>query len=45
MVVIRKVWERTSNNQKMVTIPKHSDIEPGDYVKIKRVKDEENNQS
>lgn len=34
-----KVWLNKGNNQKLITIPKDSDIEPGDYVKIEKVKD------
>lgn len=36
MVVIKKVWKK-SNDQKMVTVPKDSDIEAGDYVRIEKV--------
>jgi len=35
--MIKKVWKNTNNNQKLVTIPKNSDIEAGDYVSIKKV--------
>ena len=38
MRIIRKVWLHKSTNQKYVSIPKESDIEPGDYVEIKKVK-------
>jgi hypothetical protein len=32
----RKVWKNRSNNQKLITIPKDSDIEEGDYVWIEK---------
>jgi len=32
----RKVWRNKSNNQKLITIPKDSDIEDGDYVWIEK---------
>ena len=32
--IIRKVWKNKSNNQKLVTIPKESDIDDGDYVEV-----------
>lgn len=32
--LIRKVWKNKGNNQKLITIPKDSPIEEGDYVKI-----------
>ena len=35
--IIVKVRE-TKNNQKIVTIPKDSNIKKGDYVEIKKVK-------
>ena len=35
--IIQKVWKNKGNNQKLVTIPKDSEIEEGDYVKIKKV--------
>ena len=34
---IRKVWKNNSNGQLLITIPKDSDIDEGDYVKIKKV--------
>lgn len=36
--IIRKVWKNKSNNQKLITIPKNSNIEEGDYVEVKKVK-------
>jgi len=35
----RKVWVNKGNGQKLVTIPKDSDIEDGDYVWISCVKE------
>lgn len=32
--VILKVWVNKSNGQKLVTIPKNSDIEDQDYVEV-----------
>jgi hypothetical protein len=32
----RKVWKNKANGQKLVTIPKDSDIEKGDYVWIEK---------
>jgi len=40
MVLIQKVWKNKFNNQKLVTIPKDSRIEDGDYVKIEKVKND-----
>ena len=37
-MIIAKVWENKFNNQKLVTIPKNSDIDTGNYVEIKKVK-------
>jgi len=36
--IIKKVWRNKSNQQKLVTIPKDSNIEEGDYVEIRKVK-------
>ena len=35
--VILKVRENKSNKQKLVTIPKKSEIKKGDYIEIKKV--------
>jgi len=35
--VIQKVWKNKKNNQKLVTIPKDSEINEGDYVEIRKV--------
>ena len=35
--IIRKVWLHKSTNQKMITIPKDSYIEAGDYVEVIKV--------
>ncbi len=32
--IIQKVWKNKGANQKLVTIPKDSDIEEGDYVQV-----------
>ncbi len=36
-----KVWMNKGNKQKLVTIPKCSDILPGDRVRIERVEESE----
>ena len=36
--VIRKVWLHKATNQKLITIPKDSCIESGDYVEVIKVK-------
>jgi hypothetical protein len=38
---ILKVFQNNSNKQKLVTIPKDSDINNGDYVQVKKVEDAE----
>ena len=44
MVKVRvKVYKNSSNNQKLVTIPKVVDIQPGDYVFIEKVEEEDTN--
>jgi len=35
--IIKQVWKNKFNGQKGVTIPKDSNIEAGDYVKIVKV--------
>lgn len=35
--VIMKVWKNKARDQKLITIPKDSDIQEGDYVEIKKV--------
>jgi len=40
-MIVKKVWENKTNGQKLVTIPKESDIDPGDYVKIDKVENQE----
>ena len=42
MVIIQKVWENKGNEQKLVTIPKESEIKSGDYVEIKKVNESGN---
>jgi len=37
MDIIQKVWRNKGNNQKLVTIPRNSDIKDGDYVIIKKI--------
>ena len=34
--IIQVVWKNKSNGQKLVTVPKDSDITEGEYVEIKR---------
>lgn len=36
--IIQRVWINKSTGQKAVTIPKHSGIDEGDFVKITKVK-------
>lgn len=36
--VIMKVWKNKAKNQKLITIPKDSEINEGDYVEIRKVK-------
>ncbi len=36
--IIMKVWKNKAKNQKLVTIPKDSNIKEGDYVEIKKIK-------
>lgn len=36
--VIRKVWKNKKTNQKIITIPKDSSIQAGDYVEVKKIK-------
>lgn len=40
-MIIKKVFQSKHTGQKFVTIPKKSDIEEGDYVKIIKVEDGE----
>ena len=35
--IIRKVWLKKATNQKMVTVPRDSYIEAGDYVEVIKV--------
>lgn len=37
MNIIAKVWKNKGNGQKLVTIPKDSNIREGDHVKIEKV--------
>ena len=32
-----KVWRSKSNKQNMVTVPRWSDIQEGDYVELRKV--------
>lgn len=38
--LILKVWARSSDGQKNITIPKNSEIKEGDYVRVTKVEDE-----
>ncbi len=40
-MIIKRVWKNKGNDQKLVTIPKDSDIKEGDYIQIKKVEDED----
>lgn len=40
-MIVKKVWENQANGQKLLTIPKESDIESGDYVKIEKVENQD----
>jgi len=35
--LIVKVYKNKKSNQKLITIPKYSEIKEGDYVEIKKV--------
>lgn len=37
MRIKRKVWVNKSNGQKLVTVPKDSDIDKGDFVWIEKI--------
>jgi len=37
-IIIRKVWKANKQNQLIITIPKDKGIVEGDYVKIKKLK-------
>ena len=36
--LILKVWKAKANNQKLITIPKESEIKEGDYIEIIKIK-------
>jgi hypothetical protein len=36
--VVAKVWLAKHNNQKMISVPKACDIEPGDFVQLTKLK-------
>jgi len=38
-MLIRKVWKRSKTGQLLVTIPRGSGIQVGDYVKVTKVKE------
>ena len=40
-MIVRKVWKNQSNNQLLITIPKDSDIQDGDYVKVGKVAEDD----
>ena len=40
---IKKVYKNKISKQKLVTIPKNSNIEEGDFVEIKKIESESNN--
>ena len=35
--IIRKVWRNKRTRQNLITIPKDSDIEEGDYVEVRKM--------
>lgn len=35
--IVMRVWYKKKSKQKLVTIPKKSDIKAGDYVLIKKI--------
>jgi hypothetical protein len=41
MSIRGKVWINRSNKQKLVTIPKYCEIQPGDLVRIEKIDPEE----
>ena len=44
MKLNRKVWQNKANKQKLVTIPKDCDIEPGDRVWVEKIEPPEKKQ-
>lgn len=38
-MIIAKVWVAKKSGTKFITIPKNSDLDSGDYVKIVKLKD------
>ena len=36
--IIVKVWKNKGANQKLITIPKDSNISEGDYVEVKKIR-------
>jgi len=36
--LILKVWKAKANNQKLVVIPRESDIKEGDYIEVIKIK-------
>lgn len=40
-MIVRKVWKNRSNDQLLITIPKDSDIQEGDYVKVSKVAEDD----
>ena len=43
-IMIGQVWKQKKNDVKLVTIPKKSDIEEGDYVEFHKVEENERKQ-
>jgi len=41
MKIIAKIWQNNGNKQKLVTIPKNCDLQPGDKVTIEKYEEEE----
>lgn len=40
-MIVRRVWRNKANGQLLVTVPKDSEIEEGDYVKLTKVENDE----
>lgn len=44
-MIIRRVWKNKGNEQKLITIPSRSDIKEGDYVRIEKVGEKDENET
>ncbi len=39
--IIQKVWSNKYNGQKLITIPKNSNVEIGDWVQVLKLEDDQ----